>query len=123
VPGIKDYGDPPDGPLHSNEFALSGEWAETIDHGQAVRNAAIDLQFEAQRVYVVLSPPRGRSGHVQVLLDGQPIAADAGEDVHGGVVTVDRQRLYNVASLPRAATGHLSLRLDPGVSVYSFTFG
>jgi thiol-disulfide isomerase/thioredoxin len=124
MPGIKDYGDPPVGPLPLNYFQLSGTWAETIDHGQAVRTAAIDLQFQAQRVYVVLSPPHGKSGHVQVLLDGRPIAPDrAGDDVHGGVVTVDRQRLYNVASLPRAGQGHLSLRLDPGLSAYSFTFG
>jgi cytochrome c biogenesis protein CcdA/thiol-disulfide isomerase/thioredoxin len=124
VPGIKDYGDPPDGPLHLNAFALSGEWSETIEYGQAVRNAAIDLQFQAQRVYVVLGPPRGRSGRVQVLLDGRPIPPDrAGDDVQGAAVTVNRQRLYNVASLPRSGTGHLSLRLDPGVSAYSFTFG
>ena len=124
VPGIKDYGDPPDGPLRLNSFALSGQWAETIDHGEAGRNAAIDLQFQAQRVYVVLSPPRGKSGHVQVLLDGRPIAPDrAGDDVNGGLVTVDRQRLYNVAALPRPGQGHLSLRLGPGVSAYSFTFG
>jgi hypothetical protein len=124
APGIKDYGDPPDAPLPLNYFQLSGEWAETIEYGQAVRNAGIDVQFQAQRVYVVLSPPRGRTAKVRVLLDGRPITPDsAGDDVHGGVATVDRQRLYNVAALPRAAQGHLSLRLDPGVSAYSFTFG
>jgi hypothetical protein len=59
-----------------------------------------------------------------VLLDGRPIpAADAGADVHSGVVTVTRQRLYTLASLPRNERHHLALRFAPGVTGYAFTFG
>ena len=73
---------------------------------------------------MVVGPPRGRPGLVQVLLDGKPIPANAaGDDVHGGVVTVDRQRLYNVVDLSKAGGGYLSLRVQNGVSAYSFTFG
>jgi len=61
---------------------------------------------------------------VQVLLNGHPIAAaEAGADVHGGLVTVRRQRLYSLVSLPADERGHLTLRFAPGVTGYAFTFG
>ncbi len=120
--GTHDYGPPPSS-LGLNQFALGGVWNETKESGTAVRGASINLEFQAQRVYVVLGPSQGRSGLVQVLLNGKPIGDGAGDDVHGGVVTVDRQRLYNVVKLPRAGNGHLSLRVQSGVSAYSFTFG
>jgi hypothetical protein len=61
---------------------------------------------------------------VQVLLDGRPIsAADAGADVHNGIVTVKGERLYTLASLPRNEQHRLSLRFAPGVTGYAFTFG
>ena len=47
---------------------------------------------------------------MQVLLDGKPIsAADAGEDVQDGTVTVDAQRLYSLVDLPEAGTHTLTL--------------
>ena len=61
---------------------------------------------------------------MQVLLDGHPIsAADAGEDVHDGVVTVRRERLYSLVSLPGDEQHRLSLRFADGVTGYDFTFG
>jgi hypothetical protein len=61
---------------------------------------------------------------VRVSLDGHPIAAaQAGADVHGGVVTVRGQRLYTLVSLPREGRHRLGLRFAPGVSGYAFTFG
>ncbi|HEX6460257.1 MAG TPA: cytochrome c biogenesis protein DipZ [Thermoleophilaceae bacterium] len=123
VKGIHDYGPPPNG-LGLNEFALGGVWNETKESGTALRGASINLDFQAQRVYVVLGPPRGRSALVRVLLDGKPIPADAaGADVHGGLVDVNRQRLYNVVNLKSPGGGYLSLRVQTGVSAYSFTFG
>jgi hypothetical protein len=121
--GTHDYGAPPSG-LGLNQFALGGVWNETKESGTAVRSASINLEFQAQRVYVVLGPSRGHSGLVQVLLNGKPIPADgAGDDVHGGLVTVNRQRLYNVVKLPHSGNGYLTLRVQNGVSAYSFTFG
>jgi cytochrome c biogenesis protein CcdA/thiol-disulfide isomerase/thioredoxin len=123
VKGTHDYGAPPSS-LGLNQFALGGVWDDTKEFGAAVRNASISLEFQAQRVYVVLSPPRGHSGLVQVLLNGKPIRSDAaGDDVRGGVVTVDGQRLYNIVKLPHPGNGLLTLRLQNGVSAYSFTFG
>ena len=59
-----------------------------------------------------------------VLLDGHPISpADAGADVHDGVVTVRRQRLYCARVASADEQHRLSLRFAPGVTGYAFTFG
>ena len=60
------------------------------------------------------SAPRARAARMRVLLDGKPIAAaDAGNDVDGGVVTITAQRLYNLVDLPRGRATHV-LTLEPG---------
>jgi thiol-disulfide isomerase/thioredoxin len=122
--GTHDYGPPPSGALPLNDFAYSGTWKIGEQPAQAVSGAGVDLEFKAKHVYLVLSSPGERPLQVQVLLDGHPIsAADAGEDVHGGVVTVRRERLYSLVSLPRDEQHRLSLRFADGVTGYDFTFG
>ena len=115
----------PAGELALNEFAYSGTWniaGQPADSRLAA--PGIDVEFQAKNVYLVLSSPGERPLPVQVLLDGKPIpAADAGADVHGGVVTVRRQRLYTLVSLPADERHRLSLRFAPGVTGYAFTFG
>ena len=73
----------------------------------------------------MLTPPtNGVAGHVQVLINGKaPTAANAGSDVHSGIVTVNGQRLYNVVSEPKDEDETVTLRFSPGMSAYSFTFG
>ena len=101
-------------PLSLNEFAYSGTWKITPSRRGAIANAGIDVEFKAKHVYLVLSSPGERPLPVQVLLDGHPIpAADAGADVHDGVVTVRRQRLYALVSLPGDQQHRLSLRFAP----------
>ena len=81
-------------------------------------------EFEAKHVYLVLSSAGNVPRTVQVLLDGRPIsAADAGSDVHDGLVTVKGERLYTLVSLPHDEQRRLSLRFAPGVTGYAFTFG
>ncbi len=122
--GLHSYGSTPSANLPLNDFAYSGTWNIAAQPATAVANAGIDVQFEAKHAYLVLSSPGERPLPVHVLLDGQPIpAADAGADVHGGVVTVRRQRLYTLVSLPRDERHRLSLRFAPGVTGYAFTFG
>ena len=59
-----------------------------------------------------------------MLLDGKPIsAADAGDDVDDGVVTVGAQRLYGLVDLPKAGSHTLTLEFEPGIAGYAFTFG
>jgi cytochrome c biogenesis protein CcdA/thiol-disulfide isomerase/thioredoxin len=123
-PGLHDYGAGPPASLELNEFAYSGSWNIAGQPAEAVSNAGIDVEFEAKNVYLVLSSAGERPLDVRVLLDGRPIpAADAGADVHDGVVTVRRQRLYTLVSLAREERHRLSLRFAPGVTGYAFTFG
>jgi cytochrome c biogenesis protein CcdA/thiol-disulfide isomerase/thioredoxin len=122
--GTHDYGPGPYPRLGVSEFAYTGTWHIAEQPAQAVSDAGIEVRFQAKNVYLVLSSPGGRPLGVRVLLDGRPIpTADAGADVHHGVVTVRGQRLYTLASLPRDEQHRLTLRFAPGVAGYAFTFG
>jgi cytochrome c biogenesis protein CcdA/thiol-disulfide isomerase/thioredoxin len=122
--GTHDYGPPPSHELTLNNFAFSGTWNIGSQPAEAIAGAGIDLEFKAKNAYLVLSSPGERPLPVQVLLDGRPIpAADAGADVHNGVVSVRRQRLYWLVSLPNDQQHRLSLRFADGVTAYDFTFG
>jgi cytochrome c biogenesis protein CcdA/thiol-disulfide isomerase/thioredoxin len=122
--GLHDYGANPPASLALNEFAFSGAWSISAQPAAAVTNAGIDLEFAAKNVYLVLSSAGERPLPVRVLLDGRPIpTAEAGGDVHGGVVTVRGERLYTLVSLTRDERHRLSLRFAPGVTGYAFTFG
>jgi cytochrome c biogenesis protein CcdA/thiol-disulfide isomerase/thioredoxin len=122
--GTHDYGPGPHPNLKVSEFAYTGAWSIAGQPAEAVAHAGVEVRFEAKNVYLVLSSPGERPLPVQVLLDGRPIpAADAGADVHNGVVTVRHQRLYTLASLPRDEQHLLTLRFAPGVTGYAFTFG
>jgi cytochrome c biogenesis protein CcdA/thiol-disulfide isomerase/thioredoxin len=124
VAGVHNYGAGHPGPLEVNNFAFSGTWNTAAQPVTAVSSAGIDVEFQAKNVYLVLSSADNSPRQVQVLLDGRPIpAADAGADVHNGVVTVKGERLYTLASLPRNERHRLSLRFAAGVTGYAFTFG
>jgi thiol-disulfide isomerase/thioredoxin len=108
-----------------NEFGLRGTWSITSQSASPVSaGASIIGRFQAGHVYLVLTSAGNQQRSGRVLLDGHPIsAADAGGDVHGGVVTVSGQRLYSLVSLPSAGQHTLTVQLPPGVSAYDFTFG
>jgi cytochrome c biogenesis protein CcdA/thiol-disulfide isomerase/thioredoxin len=122
LPGTHTYAPP--SKLATSHFALAGTWEESTVAATARAGAEIHAAILGKDAYLVLSPPKGRSGDVRVLLDGRPIAADrAGADVHRGVVHVDRQRLYHLVSAPASEHHALTLRVAPGVQAYAFTFG
>jgi cytochrome c biogenesis protein CcdA/thiol-disulfide isomerase/thioredoxin len=129
IAGVHDYGAGHPGPLEVNDFAFSGTWNTAAQPVTAVAGSdahppGIDVEFQAKNVYLVLSSTGNVPRQVQVLLDGHPIpAADAGADVHNGLVTVQGQRLYTLVSLPHNGRHRLSLRFAPGVTGYAFTFG
>ena len=99
--------------LALNDFALAGTWRITDQSATAVRNARIDVAFQAAHVYLVLSSTGDRPRPVRVVLDGRPAAS----------VTVRAQQLYELVSLPTAQQHRLTLHFAPGVSGYAFTFG
>jgi len=120
-PGLHDFHAPASVP--ANEFAYHGRWRISLESATAARGASLDLAFGARRVYLVLGSP-GKPRRMRVELDGHPISsADAGADVHDGVVTVTSQRLYGLVDLPRVERHVLTLIPEAGVMGYSFTFG
>ncbi|MGH2856043.1 MAG: cytochrome c biogenesis protein CcdA [Solirubrobacteraceae bacterium] len=111
-------------PLPS-EFGLHGTWdAGSQSVTPLSAGAYIIGRFQAQHVYLVMTSAQNRPRQVRVLLDGRPIAsADAGSDVHDGVVTVVGQRLYSLVALPGDQLRTLTVQVPRGVSAYDFTFG
>ncbi|HVV69003.1 MAG TPA: cytochrome c biogenesis protein DipZ [Gammaproteobacteria bacterium] len=111
--------------LPRDDWALQGAW---LIHGQKIvamaAGSAIKIHFRAQHVYVVMGNTTHKPLRVKVLLNGQPIGAEGGADVQNSEVTVTAQRLYEVAGFPEVATGEITLIIeDPGVELYTFTFG
>jgi thiol-disulfide isomerase/thioredoxin len=124
APGTNSYAPAAPDRLAANRFSLGGTWTLSDESARAGAGATLAGRVTGKDVYLVLSPPKGGNGSVQVLLDGRPIAASAaGDDVHGGRVEVTRQRLYHLVSRPGVETHVLTLRFAPGVAGYAFTFG
>jgi cytochrome c biogenesis protein CcdA/thiol-disulfide isomerase/thioredoxin len=121
--GVRLYSPTPS--LQLNQFALRGRWRVTNQSSSALSPGdAISARFQAAKVYLVLTSTSRRARRLRVLLDGRPIApAQAGADVHHGVVTVQDQRLYGLVSLPSDQQHTLEVQMAPGVSAYDFTFG
>jgi cytochrome c biogenesis protein CcdA/thiol-disulfide isomerase/thioredoxin len=110
--------------LPRSVFSLGGRWKVDRESATAVRGATITARVVGTHVYLVLSSRGDRPRKVRVMLDGKPItAADAGEDVRDGVVTVRRQQLYRLVKVKATEEHVLGLALDPGVSGFAFTFG
>lgn len=105
-----------------DHLAYRGPWRVEF-HSATAAGGSLELNFGARRVYLVLGTVDGRPRRVKVTLDGRPIGAAAGADVHDGAVTVRSQRLYSLVDLP--AVGRHRLRLEPeaGTMGYAFTFG
>ena len=105
-------------------FALSGAWYVGQESATAVGDARIEARVTARKVFLVMSSKGGQPRHLQVLVDGRPVrAAEAGQDVRGGRVTVREERLYRLVSLARVEDRRLTLRVPAGVTGYAFTFG
>jgi cytochrome c biogenesis protein CcdA/thiol-disulfide isomerase/thioredoxin len=124
--GTHDYGGPGDeviDALPPNTLSYQNTWRIRPDSATAVDDARLDIDFSAQRVFLVLGS-KGGPRQLRVRLDGEPIAdADAGEDVSGGVATIDEQRLYRLVDLPAAGQHVLTVEPEAGISGYAFTFG
>ncbi|HEY5318104.1 MAG TPA: redoxin domain-containing protein, partial [Solirubrobacteraceae bacterium] len=113
------------GSLQLNEATLKGTWKLTSQYATPVSpSGELSLDFQAAKVYLVLTSVGNVPRSVEVRLNGRPIpAAVAGTDVHGGIVTVRGQRLYSLVSMPTDEQRLLTVELPPGVQAYDFTFG
>jgi cytochrome c biogenesis protein CcdA/thiol-disulfide isomerase/thioredoxin len=114
--------------LPLNAWGLVGTW--TVGPEAAVLTSAsghVVFRFHARDLHLVLGPAAdGRPVRFRVRVDGEAPMADHGSDVAGdGSGTVTTQRLYQLVRQRGAITDRtFDIEfLDPGVSVYAFTFG
>lgn len=95
--------------VEPDTFALSGTWTESAEALTAGPNAALQLNYQANDVYLVL----GGTGAVTVAVNGRP----AQTIQVGGV-----PKLYTLVS-GQSGRATLTLTAAPGVAAYDFTFG
>jgi thiol-disulfide isomerase/thioredoxin len=91
------------------EYGLGGTWDVGSEYQTSGPKAALDLNFEAKDVYLVL----GGTGTLSA-------------DVAGATknITVSGvPRLYTLASFKNSFTGVMKLHFSPGIKAYDFTFG
>jgi cytochrome c biogenesis protein CcdA/thiol-disulfide isomerase/thioredoxin len=97
-------------PIPQDGYAYGGDWSIGNEASTAGKDATLDLNFQAQDVYLVL----GGSGTIDVSVNGTPTRT----------VTVGGEpKLYQLVGSASPETGLLSLRVSPGVQAYDFTFG
>lgn len=106
---------------------LTGSWSVGPEAAQAQgADSSLTLQFLAQDVHLVLTPPQSGSGKVRVFLDGQPLPAQyqTNDTDENGVITVDQARIYDLLDLKQDYGEHeLRLQFESGISAFAFTFG
>ncbi len=108
-----DYTYPTELPLHG--WALQGRWRIGLDRVTSAKaNASVEIRFNASTVFVVMGSVAGHPIQVKILLDGKPINS----------ISVDKHQLYEALRFEKPTTGVLQLIAnDPGLEVYTFTFG
>jgi cytochrome c biogenesis protein CcdA/thiol-disulfide isomerase/thioredoxin len=114
--------------LATDRWALDGRW--TVHAQFAVldsANGGITYRFRGRDLHLVLGPRAdGKPVRFRVTLDGKPPGANHGSDTDAdGNGVVASQRLYQLVRQAHG-TGDRVFEitfLDPGVRVYSFTFG
>jgi len=102
----------------------SSDWKTMPEYSESVAGSTIDLQFNADKVFLVITSEN--VGIFDVFLDGYPVEAKfSGKDVKNGVVETDSARLYELIDL-KGQQGEHRLKLNfqtPGIRVFAFTFG
>ncbi len=97
-----------------NEFAFDGSWVVQEEKALPKKDSALKFDFEAKNVFLVMNPVEGKTGEVQVLLDGEVVKE----------VLVDTDKLYELINLDEPGRHVLELKfLDHNTEVYAFTFG
>jgi thiol-disulfide isomerase/thioredoxin len=121
--------------LPIDSFALDGAWmanAESVRHTQPSKGLtdSVDLHYQAKAVYLVAGSDDGSPKQLFVTQDGKPLPKDAwGVDVKADpqgrtYINLGGKRMYYVAENPQFGDHSLGLyATEPGVSLYSFTFG
>jgi len=114
--------------LRLNDWALQGQWNDGSE--SAVLNTApgvVTFRFHARDLHLVLGPATGnRAVRFRVLIDGAAPGIHHGTDTDAnGYGAVTDTRLYQLVRQLGPVQDHIfTIEFnDPGVQVFSFTFG
>jgi len=111
--------------IPQDHFTYRGTWDISESSIAAASGAALEINFKANKVFLVISPGN-KNGAIKLFIYGKAVdEAHAGADVKKSRVILDTERLYNLIDLKGKVEAHL-LRLEfegDGVSLYAFTFG
>jgi cytochrome c biogenesis protein CcdA/thiol-disulfide isomerase/thioredoxin len=95
--------------LPDDEFALTGTWTVAAQPITAVKDAGIELNFDASNVYLDV----GGTGTITATVGG-----------HSTTYRVSgAPNIYTVVHRSAPGRGTVVMTLSPGLSAYSFTFG
>jgi len=115
-------------PYLDGDWLLAGEYVARP--AGASGESRLTIPYMAKDVNIVVHPPTyGGSASIELLQDGQPLAADdAGDDVKvdGGraLVSIDVPRMYRLVENRDIDRHELTLTTSSdGVALYAFTFG
>jgi cytochrome c biogenesis protein CcdA/thiol-disulfide isomerase/thioredoxin len=114
--------------LSLDHWALDGRWNVHAHYATLLRKPGrITYRFRGRDLHLVLGPgDDGEAVHFRVTIDGHAPGADHGDDIDAsGQGTVTSQRLYQLVRQAHGS-GERVVTItffDPGVRVYSFTFG
>jgi cytochrome c biogenesis protein CcdA/thiol-disulfide isomerase/thioredoxin len=99
----------------SDHWSLQGQWQVAADKITSMSNdAKLRLNFNAQKVFLVLGSNSGKPISISLLLNGKPV----------NTLSIDRHTLYQLIDQKTAPNGLLEIQVSaPGLEVYAFTFG
>lgn len=114
--------------LGLNDWGLEGNWTVGAEHARLNKpGGQVIFRFHARDLHLVMGPgPDGKPVHFKVTIDGHAPGMQHGSDIDAeGNGTVTGQRLYQLVRQTGPVTNHtFSITFtEPGVQVYSFTFG
>jgi thiol-disulfide isomerase/thioredoxin len=113
--------------LRLNQWALAGDW--TLREEAAVlekEGGRIAFCFHARDLHLVMGPGTGGPMSFRITIDGRAPGADHGVDVDAqGRGTLDVPRMYQLVRMsPPIGDRRFEIEFEqPGVEVFSFTFG
>jgi hypothetical protein len=111
--------------ISRGEWALQGNWKVMPDRIISDKNnAAIEINFHARKVYIVMGNTTNKTIKVDLLLNGKKILANQGKNVVNSSIDVNKYSLYEAIALEQPADGILQIvSSSPGLELYTFTFG
>ncbi len=111
--------------IAQDHWALQGSWKIMADRIiSAKNNAAIEINFYARKVYIVMGNATSKTIKVDLLLNGKKVLVNKGKNVIDSSIDVNKYSLYEAIDLDQPGNDILEvISSSPGLEVYTFTFG